>query len=340
MTKGSIVGARFCRVPRSVQAIRNCLAVAFMALFMVACAETQFIAQTVKSVGKAQEDKQAQGSKGKYKIGNPYQIKGVWYYPAENFEYDKTGISSWYGPKFHGRKTANGEIYDMNEISAAHRTLPLPSFVRVTNLENGRTLNVRINDRGPYAHGRIIDLSRRASQLLGFQKQGTARVRVTVLARESRAVAARLKGENDLATIGSPITVDSLPKAKVSSEALPVLDGSGATPSEILPPANTSQDDRQLASDVDVPLSKIVSVEPVSSTNVYIQAGAFGNFENANRVRARLIDVGPVKISPVLINGRDLFRVRVGPMASIDDADLMLERVIEAGYTGARTLVD
>ena len=192
---------------------------------MTACAETQFIAQTVKSIGNTSEKKEHQASNGRYKVGNPYQIKGVWYYPAEDFEYDETGISSWYGSKFHGRKTANGETFDMNEISAAHRTLQMPSWVRVTNLENGRTLNVRINDRGPYAHGRIIDLSRRASQLLGFQKQGTARVRVKVLGPESRSAAARMRGQVEIANVGSPITVDSLPKPKVSSQSLPVLGG-------------------------------------------------------------------------------------------------------------------
>ncbi len=321
--------------------IKNCLAIAFIALFMSACAETQFIAQTVKSIGKTQEEKQIQSSNGAYKVGKPYQIKGVWYYPAEDFQYDKTGISSWYGSKFHGRKTANGEIFDMNEISAAHKTLQLPSWVRVTNLENGRTLNIRINDRGPYAHGRIIDLSRRAAQLLGFEKQGTARVRVKVLANESRVAAAGLQSQTDLAKNGSPITVDSLPKPKVSSEQLPVIGEPATQPLNAPPPVDPNM---QVASVSPTQLgtspTEIVTIEPVSATNVYIQAGAFANFENANRVRARLINVGPIKISPVLVNGVDLFRVRVGPMASIEDADQMLERVIEAGYTDAKTLVD
>ncbi len=108
---------------------------------------------------------------GNYKIGKPYEIAGQWYYPAVDYEYSETGIASWYGPKFHGKQTANGEIFDQHEISAAHRTLPLPSMVRVTNLENGRSLDVRVNDRGPFAHGRIIDMSRRAAQLLGFENR-------------------------------------------------------------------------------------------------------------------------------------------------------------------------
>lgn len=313
------------------------------ASFLAACAETQFIAQTVKQATKKSAEK-TRASYGKYKIGKPYQIKGVWYYPKEDFEYDETGIGSWYGPKFHGRKTANGETYDMNGISAAHRTLPMPSFVRVTNLDNGRTLNVRINDRGPYAHGRILDLSRRAAQLLGYEKQGTARLRVRILSDKSRAVAARLKGEAHFAEVGSPITVDSLPKPKVSSQELPAIgeNSKDVTPASAPPPppepaAETKNGD-QLAS---LPVDDKVTIEPVlQKTRIFIQAGAFSNFNNANRVRARLSGLGPVKVSPVLINGRDLFRVRVGPMSSVAEADHMLEQVILSGYTDARTIVD
>ena len=128
-----------------------------------------------------------------YKVGVPYQIDGVWYRPAENFRYRKTGVASFYGGEtrgvdFHGRTTANGEIYDMHALTAAHPTLPLPTLVNVTNLENGRSIVVRVNDRGPFVNGRIIDVSRRAAQDLGFERQGTASVRVEVLARESRAL--------------------------------------------------------------------------------------------------------------------------------------------------------
>lgn len=129
---------------------------------------------------------------GLYKVGKPYVIKGVWYTPRVDYGYDETGVASWYGPGFHGQATANGEIYDMNELTAAHTTLPLPSIVRVTNLDNGRTIKLRVNDRGPFVGGRIIDVSRRASQLLGFHEKGTATVRVEIEAEESRQLAAAL----------------------------------------------------------------------------------------------------------------------------------------------------
>ena len=120
---------------------------------------------------------------GVYKVGQPYQINGTWYYPREQPDYDETGIASWYGTPFYGQHTANGEIYDANALTAAHRTLPMPVNVRVTNLENGRSLVVRVNDRGPFARGRIIDVSARAAQLLGFYGNGTAKVRVTFVSR-------------------------------------------------------------------------------------------------------------------------------------------------------------
>src|ERR1700756_2860405 len=119
-----------------------------------------------------------------YKVGAPYQIGGVWYYPAVDYNYDETGVASWYGEAFDQQYTANGEIFDLNQLTAAHRTLPMPSIVQVTNLENGRSMQLRVNDRGPFVGGRIIDVSRRAAQLLGFETNGTARVRVTIIKDE------------------------------------------------------------------------------------------------------------------------------------------------------------
>ncbi|MGZ8409999.1 MAG: septal ring lytic transglycosylase RlpA family protein, partial [Hyphomicrobium sp.] len=146
------------------------------------CAETKVAKHDSESVSK-------RGRAVGYKVGVPYQIKGKWYYPKENFEYSEAGIASWYGTYFHGRQTANGEIYDMNALTAAHKTLPLPSVVRVTNLENGRSVKLRVNDRGPFVDGRIIDVSRRASQLLGFHHHGVTRVKVDIVGDESRVLA-------------------------------------------------------------------------------------------------------------------------------------------------------
>ena len=115
-------------------------------------------------------------SGGEYKIGEPYQIEGRTFYPEESFDYTERGVASWYGPNFHKKKTANGEVFDMNLLTAAHKTLQLPSLVRVTNIENNRSLILRVNDRGPFVKNRIIDVSKKAASILGFQKKGTANV--------------------------------------------------------------------------------------------------------------------------------------------------------------------
>ena len=138
---------------------------------------------------------------GIYKVGNPYKVAGRWYYPKEDYNYVEEGMASWYGEDFNGKRTANGERYNMNTLTAAHRTLPLPSIVRVTNLQNGRSVVLRVNDRGPYVKDRIIDLSKRGAQLLGYMGQGTTRVRVEIMAKESKELKeAMLTGKVGTAT--------------------------------------------------------------------------------------------------------------------------------------------
>lgn len=286
------------------------------------CAETQLATHAAKKTsreiyGMKSEDKPVQQASlppsprvpGRpiYKVGDPYQIDGVWYYPKEDFGYVETGIASWYGADFHGKSTANGEAYNMEDVTAAHRTLQMPSVVRVTNLENGRSLIVRINDRGPYARGRIIDLSRRSAELLGMQGAGTAKVRVEVLPDESRQIKeAALRGQQaDLLQLASLSTQPAAAPAPMPRSAEPQL--------------------------------KIV---PVAASNIYIQAGAFASQENANRVRDALADLGGVAITPVSTTGQRLFRVRLGPLAGVDDADAALERVTKRGYPGSRIVVE
>jgi rare lipoprotein A len=311
-------------------------ALVLAALMLAGCAETQFLVSTAKRVGSPD----AASSQGGYKVGNPYQIKGVWYYPAVDYDYDETGIASWYGPGFHGKKTANGEIYDQNALTAAHRTLPMPSRVRVTNLENGRSLVLTVNDRGPFAHGRIIDLSRRSAQLLDVIQKGTAKVRVTILADESRALAARYQNAANLADTGSPITVDKLPKASVAASDLPPPgQGDAATPP--IEPATAPLETAAVEAPAPPPAAEeAVQVVPVGETNIYVQAGAFGVYENANAVRARLSSLGSVQMTQAVVNGADFYRVRLGPFASVDAADRHLETVIASGFPDARIIVD
>lgn len=325
--------------------VRAALIACGLGLFVTGCAETQLLIHSAKRASQAID---SDTSGGYYKVGNPYQIDGIWYHPEENYEYDETGIASWYGAKFHGKLTANGEDYDMNALTAAHRTLPMPSFVRVTNLQNGRSLVLKVNDRGPFAKGRIIDISRRGSQLLGFQQQGTARVRVQILADQSRAIAARMQNQDQLARVGSPITVDKMPKATVSAETLPVPVGGSASTSTITPAPTSLPAPIPQAAEIARQEDLIANAEKeprlgqerVVPTSIFVQAGAFGLFENANKVRARLNSLGNVFLDRVLVNGRDLFRVRVGPMESVGQADTVLAQVIGTGYPDARIIVD
>lgn len=137
----------------------------------------------VASSPRITSEKRTRKGGGRFQIGKPYKIRGKWYTPKEDPDLREVGLASWYGPNFHGRLTANGEIYDQYGISAAHPTMPLPSYAMVTNMENGRKIKVRVNDRGPYAHGRVIDLSAKAASLLGYEKQGVVKVKVEYAGR-------------------------------------------------------------------------------------------------------------------------------------------------------------
>src|SRR5437764_726383 len=170
----------------------------------------------------------------RFKVGQPnytvapYQVNGVWYHPKVDYNYDETGTASWYGPGFDGRPTSDGETYDMNGLSAAHKTLPLPSVVQVTNLQNGRALQLRVNDRGPFVDGRMIDVSRRAAQLLGFEPVGTAPVRVRVMKEESIQVAqAALRGNVG----GVQLAQASAPAAMPRAEPMPARMATAPPPS-------------------------------------------------------------------------------------------------------------
>lgn len=145
------------------------------------------------------EDEEANQQKiysGHYKIGKPYSAFGVAYEPKEYESFEEIGTASWYGPDFHGKKTANGETYNMGDLTAAHPTLPLPSLVLVTNLKNGKSKILRVNDRGPFAKNRVIDVSEKAAEVLGFKATGTTKVKVELLRQETDMMLEKLKIKN------------------------------------------------------------------------------------------------------------------------------------------------
>lgn len=323
---------------RVARLVRTASAAACACALLAGCAETEFVANSVKSLGVG-----ADSGNGRYKVGRPYRINGTLYVPQVDYNYSETGIASWYGPDFHGNDTANGEIFDMNEISAAHRTLPLPSMVRVTNLKNGRTLNVRVNDRGPFARGRIIDMSRRGAQLLGFERDGTAPVRVDILAYESRKLAGELPGA--VAQADKHPVPNAAPRVAVTSKPLAPPPGARTAP----PPnpnhqiATTTRAPRQHTRPP-MALEKVdgqVSRVPVIKTpTVFVQAGAFSQFANAHRLQVMLSGLAPTAISQKEGADSRIFRVRLGPVSTVEEADALLERVVASGLPDASIVVD
>jgi rare lipoprotein A len=220
------------------------------------------------------------------KIGQPYKVMGHWYTPSDDRSYDVEGIASWYGPGFHALATASGERYDQDGLSAAHKTLPLPCFVEVTNLDNGRVLTVRVNDRGPFVDGRIIDLSRKSAQLLGIDGPGTARVRVRRVFPDAARIAA-------------------------------------LTPPPALPPPRTE------------PPPVAAPIGGVSPGTIFIQVAAVSDAGRAAWLKGYLVTFAP---SVVERSPGGLWRVRLGPFASREQANPILAQVQAAGYTDARTI--
>jgi len=242
-----------------------------------------------------------------YKVGRPYEILGERYHPKEMFQWEEEGIASWYGPGFHGRLTANGERYDMRAYTAAHRTLQLPSIVRVTNLETGKSTIVRVNDRGPFHDNRVIDLSERVAETLGFRDKGIARVRVTLLPSESRKVARMAKAR---ATVGEMDSiVAALNADPPDSPAALVANSNG-------------------------------SLDPLRGPGWFLQAAAFRNPSNADNARSRLRNVGPTRVVPRQKGRQTLYLVRLGPYGSKDQALEALGRIREVGFDSALLLAE
>ncbi|MDL5597559.1 septal ring lytic transglycosylase RlpA family protein [Bacillus subtilis] len=237
---------------------------------------------------------------GPYKA-NPYTVLGKTYFPLqESKTYVASGTASWYGTKFHGQNTANGEVYDLYGMSAAHKTLPLPSYVRVTNLDNNKSVILRVNDRGPFYSDRIIDLSYAAAKKLGYAEIGTARVKVE-----------GIDPQQWWAAKGRPAPL-MLNEPQVAQNTAPVITASAGTIEQWTPPP------QQHASDT-VPVqigAKKNASAPASGQ--YLQVGAFANPDAAELLRSKLSGMvsAPVFISSIVRNQQTLHRVRLGPIGS------------------------
>jgi len=270
----------------------------------------------------------------RYKVGNPYKVAGIWYYPERDLTYDETGIGSWYGDEFAGKLTANGEIFDPELVTAAHKTLPMPSVVRVTNLDNGKSLVVRVNDRGPFVAGRIIDLSREAARLIGYKDNGLARVRVQVLAEQSLRLEKLAKAGKFPSVTGAG--VDDMPQVVAAAKPAVNLTATSNTGR-----ASYSSNNGQSALDLlsQSRVGEVITVAPVS-TQIWVQVGAFHSESSAASVLARVQSVGAGEISSISKSGQTLHRVRLGPVQNVEDADDLLDGVVNIGFSGARIIVD
>lgn len=284
------------------------------------------------------------------KIGTPYYVSGIRYIPREQPGYVETGLASWYGPKFHGRLTANGEIFDRGRLTAAHKTLPLPSLVRVTNTENNRSVVVRLNDRGPFSGDRIIDLSEKTAETIGLKQKGVGEVRVEYLGRARLADAITAVGQREnyaalKAPKGTPQEVPAIIYAHTeptgeSAESLnaKVLEASYEKP---VSPVEEEPDEIDIVMSGEViPSADNVPVSPPSSQTpgpvaYYVQVGVFSDPENAVAASNLFDPVIPVSLEPVAVGSAMRQRVKIGPYAYEFAAQAALREARAQGFADA-----
>jgi rare lipoprotein A len=247
------------------------------------------------------------GADGYSKYGNPnsYEVLGERYsVMRDNRGYKETGIASWYGPGFHGKRASAGETYDQNAMTAAHKTLRIPCYVEVTNLQNGRKAVLRVNDRGPFHENRIIDLSKAAAEKLGVIGSGTAMVEVR-----------HIDGDMPSESLDTTLQAMAQPVAPVPSPRV--------TPAQ--PPSVMFSDEQR-------PM-------PEWGRNVYVQIGAFTLRPNAEQLRSKL-ELSNIRGVNVVQKDDGLFRVRIGPLASVDDADALAAKLDAAGVGNRHMVVE
>lgn len=248
---------------------------------------------------------------GRRHVGKPYQVAGNWFYPKHEPNYSKTGVASWYGPKFNRRMTSNGEWFDMEQLTAAHTTMELPSYAKVTNLENGREVIVRVNDRGPFVNDRIIDMSKRSADLLRFRGKGKAKTHVQYIGP-------------------APLQDPTYSHLAAMNQEL-----NRRTPlNQMIANANL-RDGRYGESQPQLNTANTAASAPSGSGGYYIQVAAFADPGNAQRTKEALADLGSVQIKPANGSFGPLYRVRVGPLDNHATAQSALQQVRARGHHDA-----
>ncbi|MCY1647786.1 septal ring lytic transglycosylase RlpA family protein [Caulobacter sp. SL161] len=324
------------RIEQAWRIARNLGLMALAAASLAACATPKYeFGRTVAtSTGSAPRPGSMIGRDGKPLRGTekPYQIKGIWYYPHEDRNYNVVGIGSWYGEQFHNRKTSNGEIFDMNLPSAAHKTLPLPSLVEVTNLDNGRKMILRVNDRGPFVGDRIIDLSKAAADELGYRRQGVARVRVKYVGPAPRRA---LEAPRQYAQAAPPPPPPPRPRTAPRS-----FEDIQEPPQrvQVLPPRREATWSPAPIQQAAPPINPPDPVFTSSRSAYRVQAGSFSTRENAEKAVRQLTSAGRASIEAVERATGTLYRVTVAAGDEESAAWTLRERVEALGYSGATIL--
>jgi rare lipoprotein A len=269
-----------------------------------------------------------------YVVGRPYQAGGVWRYPRERFDDDATGLATTDGRT--SGVTADGETVDPRALAAAHPTLQLPAIARVTSLESGYQVLVRINDRGPADPGRLIALSPRAMALLRAADPAALRVRVEVLPAESLQLAASLGGAE-----APRLALAVVPVGEVARENLPPLPGAAqAAPRLLAAPAAVARTLPEAGPTVPLRLPETVTRTAPRPTSLYVEIAQFGHGDAASLLQRRLAPLGAVLAVDYAAPADRAYRVRIGPLAGVADADATLARVIAAGATDAHIVAE
>ena len=255
---------------------------------------------------------------GRRVVGKPYQVAGKTYYPTKNPKPVQVGMASWYGPKFHRRMTSNGEWFDMNYLSAAHKTMPLPSYARVTNLENGRVVVVRVNDRGPFVGTRIIDLSKAAAAKLGYLRKGKAKVKVEYLGPaplgDDRRLLAKL---NHMKTAPKTHLLAAIRGREVPSARRPGVMLASATPRAA---------------------TRAFAASVPGAAAYFVQVASFSDRARADELYRDLKRYGPARLVAASVNGVRYWRVQLGPFASANEADDARAAAMQAGIRDATVI--
>lgn len=271
---------------------------------------------------------------GRYHVGKPYQVAGRWFEPKEQPNYDKKGTASWYGEAFNRRKTSNGEWFDMTRLTAAHPTLPLPSYVKVTNLENGREVVVRVNDRGPFVGTRIIDLSKRSAEVLDFKHKGKAPVRVqyigTAPLNDNGSHLVAMNKELDRGTpMRKMIASADRRKGKAPADGVKTA---ASKPKKKSPPPQPQIETAAYAAESEPEATS----PPATDVTYFIQLGSFSDGGNAARVRDQFAAVWPVQFIELSGASGPVYRVRLGPISGAEDAQTALIDAQTAGFGDAK----